>query len=256
MMIVRYQTKNGKFPCYGLWREDHVRAIIASPFEGMIVATSETYPMEEVRILPPCIPSKIVAVGLNYRDHAEELGMTLPEEPLLFLKPPSSIIGPDEEIALPDMSSRVDYEAELGVVIGQKARNVAPEDASKYILGYICLNDVTARDLQEKDVQYTRAKSFDNFCPIGPWIKTELDPSDLEIQCILNGEVRQHSRTSEFIHPVPQLVSFISSIMTLEPGDIIATGTPKGVGPMKPGDEVVVKIEGLGELRNIVGLGN
>lgn len=252
MKLVRFITKQKKTPLYGLLRDDYVRVIVADPFEGMIVGTSETYPLQEITFLPPCLPSKIVAVGLNYKDHALELGMPLPEEPLIFLKPPSSVIGPGDTIKLPSMSQRVDYEAELGIVIGQKAKDVSVEDAKKYILGYTCVNDVTARDLQQKDVQFTRSKSFDTFCPIGPVIHMEFDPSDARIQCIVNGEVRQDSRTSQLIHSPYKLVSFISQIMTLEPGDIIATGTPKGIGPLKSGDEVTVAIEGIGELTNKV----
>ncbi|MEZ0329068.1 MAG: fumarylacetoacetate hydrolase family protein [Dissulfuribacterales bacterium] len=252
MKLARFITQQNKAQRYGLLKDDYVRVIVADPFEGIIVGTSETYPLEEITLLPPCQPTKIVAVGLNYRDHANELGMPLPEEPLIFLKPPSSLIGPGDAIKLPVMSQRVDYEAELGIVIGQRARNVPLEKAKKYILGYTCVNDVTARDLQQKDIQFTRAKSFDTFCPIGPVIHMEFDPFDARIQCIVNGEVRQDSRTSQLIHSPERLVSFISQIMTLEPGDIIATGTPKGIGPLKNGDEVIVAIDGLGELKNRV----
>ncbi|MGB9713203.1 fumarylacetoacetate hydrolase family protein [Dissulfurimicrobium hydrothermale] len=252
MKLVRFMTKEKKSPRYGIWRDGYVRVIVADPFEGMIVGTSETYQADEVILLAPCTPSKIVAVGLNYKDHAEELKMPLPDEPLIFLKPPSSVIGQGDEIVRPGQSNRVDYEAELGVVIGRKARNVPPQMAKGYILGYTCINDVTARDLQMKDVQFTRAKGFDTFCPIGPWIETEFDPSDALVECRLNGELKQSSRTSQFIHDVPELISFISHIMTLEPGDVVSTGTPKGIGPMDPGDEVIVSIEGIGELRNKV----
>lgn len=252
MKLARFTTPKNKAPRYGLLKEDYVRVIVADPFEGIIVGTSETYPIEEITLLPPCLPTKIVAVGLNYKDHAQELGMPIPEEPLIFLKPPSSVIGPNDAIKLPAMSQRVDYEAELGIVIGQKAKDVPIENAKKYILGYTCVNDITARDLQQKDVQFTRAKSFDTFCPIGPVIHMEFDPSDARIKCLVNGEVRQDSRTSQLIHSPEKLVSFISHIMTLNPGDIIATGTPKGIGPLKAGDEVIVAIEGLGELKNRV----
>ncbi len=252
MKLARFTTQKNNAPRYGLLRDDYVRVIVADPFEGIIVGTSETYPIEETTLLPPCLPTKIVAVGLNYKDHAQELGMPIPEEPLIFLKPPSSVIGPNDAIKLPAISNRVDYEAELGIVIGQKAKNVPVENAKKYILGYTCINDVTARDLQQKDVQFTRAKSFDTFCPIGPVIHMGFDSSDARIQCLVNGEVRQDSRTSQIIHSPERLVSFISHIMTLNPGDIIATGTPKGIGPLKAGDEVIVAIEGLGELKNRV----
>ncbi len=252
MKIARYRTTSGATPHYGILRDGYIRDIVADPFEGMIVGTSEIHPLEEIRLLAPCTPTKIVAVGLNYRDHAKELGMSLPDEPLVFLKPPSAVIGPEEAIRIPDMSNWVEHEAELAVVIGKRTRDIPPEKATESILGYTCLNDVTARDLQKKDVQFTRSKGFDTFCPFGPWIETEIDPSDLGITCTVNGVTRQDSRSSLLIHPVRELVSFISRIMTLEPGDIIATGTPKGVGPLAPGDTVTVAIEGIGELTNTV----
>jgi len=252
MKIVRYRTTSGTTPHYGILRDGYIRDIVADPFEGMIVGTSETHPLEEIRLLAPCTPTKIVALGLNYRDHAKELGMSLPDEPLIFLKPPSAVIGPQDAIRIPDMSHQVEHEAELAVVIGKRTRDIAPEKAAESILGYTCLNDVTARDLQKKDVQFTRSKGFDTFCPFGPWIETEIDPSDMGITCVVNGVTRQDSRTSLLIHPVREIVSFISRIMTLEPGDIIATGTPRGVGPLAPGDTVTVAIEGIGELTNTV----
>ena len=208
--------------------------------------------IEEVEILPPCIPSKIIAVGLNYRDHAEEMGKPLPEEPLIFMKPGSAVIGPGEEIVHPRASRRVDYEAELALVIGRKARRVSREEAGAYILGYTCFNDVTARDLQRKDVQYTRAKGFDTFAPIGPWIETEVEPGDLLVEAYLNGERRQSSTTAQMIFDVFYLVSFVSHVMTLLPGDVIATGTPSGVGPMGVGDEIEIRIGGIGNLVNRV----
>jgi len=210
------------------------------------------HPLAQVQLFPPCTPSKVVAVGLNYRDHAGEMGLPIPDEPILFLKPPTTVIGPGEKILYPAMSKRVDYEAELGVVIKKRCKNIGPEAAPDYILGYTCANDVTARDLQKKDGQWTRAKSFDTFCPVGPWIETEVEPSDLQVQSRLNGELKQSSRTSQFIFKVPELVAFISRVMTLEPGDLIITGTPSGIGPMQPGDEVEVRIEGIGSLKNIV----
>jgi 2-keto-4-pentenoate hydratase/2-oxohepta-3-ene-1,7-dioic acid hydratase in catechol pathway len=193
-----------------------------------------------------------VAIGLNYRDHAEELKLQLPEEPLLFMKPPSSVIGPGDAIVLPPQSTRVDFEAELAIVIGKAAKQVPRKAAREYILGYTCLNDVTARDLQTKDGQWTRAKSFDTFCPVGPWIETDVDPSDLQIELYLNGERKQESRTSNLIFDPFQLVEFITSVMTLLPGDLIATGTTSGIGPMKAGDTVEVRIEGIGSLKNVV----
>jgi 2-keto-4-pentenoate hydratase/2-oxohepta-3-ene-1,7-dioic acid hydratase in catechol pathway len=209
-------------------------------------------PLSGAKLLSPCTPSKIVAVGLNYRDHAEELGFPIPEEPVIFLKPPTTVIGPGDEIRYPVASSRVDFEAELGIVIREQARNITPAQAWSHILGFTCANDVTARDLQKKDGQWTRAKSFDTFCPIGPWIETDLDPGDLLIESYLNNERKQSSRTSRFIFTVPRVVSFIAGIMTLEPGDVIITGTPAGIGPMQRGDEIEVRIEGIGSLRNIV----
>jgi 2-keto-4-pentenoate hydratase/2-oxohepta-3-ene-1,7-dioic acid hydratase in catechol pathway len=210
------------------------------------------YSVAEVRLLPPSVPSKVVAIGLNYRDHAEELGLTLPAEPLLFLKPSTSVIGPQDRIVLPRQSARVDFEAELAIVIGKTAKNVSRDRARDYILGYTCLNDVTARDLQSKDGQWTRAKGFDTFCPIGPWIQTEIDPSDLLIELFLNGERKQRSRTSNLIFSPFELVEFVSSVMTLLPGDVIATGTTSGIGPMQEGDTVEVRVEGIGSLVNIV----
>ncbi|MBD3427264.1 MAG: hypothetical protein GF409_08615 [Candidatus Omnitrophica bacterium] len=209
-------------------------------------------PLTEVTLLSPVFPTKIVSVGLNYTDHALELGMEVPDEPVIFLKPSTSVIGPDEAIIYPEMSKRVDYEAELGVVIKKTARHITKEEVPEYIEGYTCFNDVTARDLQKKDGQWTRAKSFDTFAPVGPFIETELDPADVGIRSFLNGELRQNSRTSNLIFNVQELVSFISSVMTLQKGDIIATGTPANIGPMRPGDEVVVEIDGVGRLVNSV----
>jgi len=241
MKIVRFTSPEHPIPRYGMWHGDHIRMMETDPFSRTAAAGSSEYvPVSDISLLSPCMPTKIVAVGLNYRDHAAELGMPLPDEPLIFLKPPSSVTGPGREIILPEMSRRVDYEAELGVVIKKRASQVGPDDTDSYILGYTCLNDVTARDLQKKDVQFTRSKSFDTFCPVGPWIETELDPSDLSVQSRLNGKTVQASRTNRLIHSVSELVSFISHCMTLEPGDLIATGTPRGVGPMKPGDEIEI----------------
>ncbi len=221
-----------------------------SPFDDL--ERREFYSMDEVRILPPVQPSKVVCVGLNYRDHAEELNMDLPEEPILFLKPPTAVIGHEEDIMYPDQSHQVDYEAELAVVVGHEASFINQEDAFDYIAGYTVLNDVTARDLQQKDGQWTRAKSFDTFCPLGPWMETELDPSSQKISLKLNDEVKQNSNTKNMIFPVDELVEYISHIMTLNPGDVIATGTPPGVGPMHVGDIAEVEIEGIGILKNRV----
>lgn len=210
------------------------------------------FPISSVKFLPPVEPTKIVAVGLNYIDHANELGIPVPEEPVIFLKPPSAVIGDLDPIVLPRLSSRVDYEGELAVVIGRRCRNVPKEKAKDVILGYTCFNDVTARDLQRKDGQWTRAKSFDTFAPVGPYIAEIEDASDLRIETRVNGEVRQRSSTSNMIFDVFTLVEFISSIMTLEKGDLIATGTPAGIGKLKDRDLVEVEIEGIGVLRNPV----
>lgn len=205
------------------------------------------------RFLAPVTPGKIVAVGLNYRDHAEELGMALPEEPILFIKPSTAVIGPNDPIVYPAQSSRVDYEAELACVIGKTCRNVDREHAKDYILGYTCLNDVTARDLQVKDGQWTRAKSFDTFAPVGPWVALGIEnPHNLSITASLNGVVVQSSNTANLVFDCFDLVAFISSIMTLMPFDIIATGTPSGIGPMARGDEICITIEGIGTLTNRV----
>jgi 2-keto-4-pentenoate hydratase/2-oxohepta-3-ene-1,7-dioic acid hydratase in catechol pathway len=213
---------------------------------------AQEYALEAGRLLAPVQPTKVVAIGLNYRDHAEEVRLPLPEEPILFIKPSSSVIGPLDPILLPRTSRRVDYEAELGVIIGKEARHVPEERAAEFISGYTCLNDVTARDLQKKDGQWTRAKGFDTFCPIGPWVETEVDPSDLSIELLLNGEPKQRSRTSNLIFNPFQLVAFVSGVMTLFPGDVIATGTPSGIGRLAPGDQVEVRIEGIGSLVNVV----
>ncbi len=208
--------------------------------------------LHAVKLLPPCVPSKIIAIGLNYRSHAQELSMKIPEEPLLFMKPSTAVIGPMEPIRYPAMSRRIDYEGELGVVIGKSCRCVSIEDAPRYVLGYTCFNDVTARDLQKRDGQFTRSKSFDSFAPIGPYIETDLDPHNVLVETVLNGEKRQSAFTSDLIFPVYYLVSFISHVMTLWPGDVIATGTPSGIGPMQVGDVVEVIIEGIGTLKNRV----
>lgn len=216
-----------------------------------------TVPSSGQRVLAPVVPSKIVAVGLNYKDHAAEVKKPLPAEPLLFLKPSTAVIGPGDPIVIPDGAGRVDHEAEMGVVIGSTARYAPERDASKHVFGITCVNDVTARELQAKDIQYTRAKGFDTFAPVGPCIATDLpyDSADgLDVEGWVNGTRRQFSSTRELIFPVAQLIAFISAIMTLLPGDIITTGTPSGIGPLAPGDRVTIKVQGVGELTNPVGL--
>ena len=210
---------------------------------------------ERCRVLSPVTPSKIVAVGLNYRDHAREMGKALPSEPLIFLKPPSAVIGPGEPIVIPPGAGRVDHEAELGIVIGRTARRVRAAEASGYVLGLTCVNDVTDRGIQKRDVQYTRAKGFDTFAPIGPAIALGLDGTALAVGSTVNGVTRQASSTREMIFPPERVVEFVSHVMTLLPGDVIATGTPPGVGPLAPGDRVVVTVEGVGELANDVAAG-
>jgi|YNPNPStandDraft_1061719.scaffolds.fasta_scaffold07541_2 2-keto-4-pentenoate hydratase/2-oxohepta-3-ene-1,7-dioic acid hydratase in catechol pathway len=250
MRIVRFQAQGSAH--YGILEDDSsIARLSGPPFHGT-QRTQERFRSDDVRLLAPCEPSKIVGVGLNYRDHAEELGMELPQEPQLFLKPETSIIGPYQQIRYPSMARRVDFEAELAIVIGAYAKKVPVEDAARVILGYTCFNDVTARDLQFKDVQYTRAKGFDTFAPIGPWIETDLDPLGLTIESYLNGERKQHSSTACLLFDPCALVSYISHIMTLRPGDVIASGTPAGVGPMKPGDRIEVRIERIGSLVNEV----
>jgi 2-keto-4-pentenoate hydratase/2-oxohepta-3-ene-1,7-dioic acid hydratase in catechol pathway len=200
----------------------------------------------------PQQPTKIVLVGLNYRDHAKELEMPLPDEPILFLKPPTALIGPEDCIIYPEQAQRVDYEAELAVVMHDQCKKVEPEEVMEHVAGFTCLNDVTARDLQKKDGQWTRAKSFDTFCPVGPRIVKDIEPNNVKIQSLLNGDLKQDSSTSNFIFSVEELVSFVSHVMTLKPGDIIATGTPSGIGAMQRGDTIEIVIEGVGTLRNYV----
>jgi 2-keto-4-pentenoate hydratase/2-oxohepta-3-ene-1,7-dioic acid hydratase in catechol pathway len=215
--------------------------------------TGQSYPVADVRLLAPVLPTKVVAIGKNYADHAREMGGEPPAEPVIFLKPSSSVVGPGDPVARPvKLSERVDFEGELAVVIGRLCRDVPPERVSEVIFGYTCANDVTARDLQAKDGQWTRAKGFDTFCPLGPWIETGLDPADLELTTTVNGEVKQHSRTSLLLHDVTAVICYVTSVMTLLPGDIILTGTPAGIGPLVHGDRVSVSIQGIGTLTNPV----
>jgi 2-keto-4-pentenoate hydratase/2-oxohepta-3-ene-1,7-dioic acid hydratase in catechol pathway len=249
--IARYEYKGRAR--YGLVDAENgkVLEIAGDPFNG-VETTGDARRLEEVRLLAPVVPGKIVAVGLNYKDHARELGMEIPEEPLLFLKAPSALIGPEGEIVYPPQSQRVDHEAELAVVIGRAAKNVKEKDAAAHILGYTCFNDVTARDLQRKDSQFARSKGFDTFAPLGPWIVTGFDPTEAPVRCLVNGEVRQDGNTREMIASVYRIVEFISTFMTLFPGDVIATGTPPGVGSLRVGDVVTVEVGGIGALTNRV----
>ncbi len=236
---------------WGRVETGEVEVLKITPLKGLS-ETGEVFRLEEVKILAPVTPTKIIGVGLNYRAHAEEMKRVLPEEPLIFLKPSTAVIGPGDNIFLPPDSERIDYEGELGVVIKRACKDVQTEEAAECIMGYTCFNDVTARDLQEKDVQYTRAKSFDTFAPIGPFIETDVDPDELVIKAYLNGKLKQDAPTSDMIFNVYRLVSFISSVMTLLPGDVIATGTPPGVGKLSPGDRITIEIEGVGSLTNFV----
>jgi len=251
MRIVRFELRGRTG--YGIIEGEKISVLWGVPYgDGWSNTTGELLSLPEVTLLAPCEPSKIMAIGLNYRDHAVEFGHPLPVEPLLFMKPSTSVIGPDEDIVYPEMSRRVDYEAELAVVIGKTARHVREEDFRDYVLGYTCINDVTARDLQARDGQWTRAKGFDTFAAFGPWIETELDLADVSLETYLNGQLKQKSTTADQIFKAPETISFISQVMTLLPGDIIATGTPGGIGPMQPGDTVEVKIGHIGVLRNYV----
>jgi 2-keto-4-pentenoate hydratase/2-oxohepta-3-ene-1,7-dioic acid hydratase in catechol pathway len=247
MKIVRYQE--GTTVKWGVLEEQIIREMEGDPY-GEIRVTSKTKREGEVKLLAPCLPTKVVAIGLNYRDHAEEVKLEIPKEPVLFIKPSTSVIGPGEPILFPKMARRVDYEAELAIVVKRTVRHVTEEQAKDFILGYTCFNDVTARDLQPKNGQWTLAKSFDTFSPMGPWIVTDVDPSSLEIASYLNGERRQFSNTKNLIFNCHNLVSYISQVMTLLPGDVIATGTPSGIGKMAVGDQIDIVIERIGTLSN------
>jgi 2-keto-4-pentenoate hydratase/2-oxohepta-3-ene-1,7-dioic acid hydratase in catechol pathway len=251
MKLCRFDYK-GKISI-GCWEGDRVR-VCSGDLLGKFELSSATLGSEEVRLLAPVLPGKIIGIGRNYAEHARELGNTPPEaEPLIFLKPPSSIVSPGDPILLPRSSQRVDHEGELGVVIGRTARDLGKaDDPLQYVLGYSCVNDVTARDLQKKDVQFTRGKGFDTFCPFGPWIETEMSPANVRVETRVNGERRQQGNTADMIFPVARLIRFLSGIMTLYPGDLIATGTPAGVGPLADGDLVEVEVEGIGVLQNPV----
>ena len=249
MKIIRFSLGNKL--SYGVLDGKTIRVIRGNPFNNLQY-TGVNCKLSDVKLLAPCIPSKIVCLGVNYRSHAGEFNSQIPQSPLLFLKPPSAIIGPEEKIIYPEMSQRVDYEGELGVVIKKKTCQVSPPEALDYVLGYTCFNDVTARDLQRPDGQWTRAKGFDTFAPFGPCIETEIDPTNVPIETYLNGQLKQQSNTAELLFSVREVISFISRVMTLLPGDVIATGTPGGIGPMNPGDTIEIKIAPIGVLRNYV----
>ena len=223
------------------------------PGDEEVKLTGARYPVDDVRLLAPVLPSKVVAIGRNYVEHARELGNEAPSEPLIFLKPSTAVVGPGDAIVRPGrLSQRVDFEGELAVVFGRLCRDVPPARVPEVIFGYTCANDVTARDLQQRDGQWTRAKGFDTFCPLGPWIETGLDPADVQLATTVNGDVKQDSRTSLLVHDIPTLVSYVTAVMTILPGDVLLTGTPAGVGPMVAGDTVSVTIEGIGTLTNRV----
>jgi 2-keto-4-pentenoate hydratase/2-oxohepta-3-ene-1,7-dioic acid hydratase in catechol pathway len=245
-----YRIEHEGSPRYAAEREGQWRLVEGDIFGQWSMGAEIA--SEGHRLLAPVSPSKIVCVGLNYKDHAAEQNKPLPAEPLLFIKPSTAVIGPGEPIACPDWAGRIDHEAELGLVIGKRAHRVSLQQANDYVLGLIAVNDVTARDLQNKDGQYTRCKGFDTFAPIGPCIATGLDGRDLAVRGYVNGHLRQDSRTRELIFTIPELVTYIASIMTLLPGDIISTGTPSGIGPITPGDSVTISIEGVGALTNPV----
>jgi 2-keto-4-pentenoate hydratase/2-oxohepta-3-ene-1,7-dioic acid hydratase in catechol pathway len=256
MRLCRFTHPSEATPRYGWLEGDAVRPADESrpfPPDPATRAVAQALPLAEVRLVAPVAPTKIVCVGRNYRDHAAELGNEMPAEPLLFLKANSSLAGHGDAILLTPYSERVEHEGELAVVIGRRAKDIGDaENPLDYVFGYTCLNDVTARDLQKKDKQFTRAKSFDTFCPVGPCVVTDVDPLDLRVETRVNGEVRQRGRTSEMAFAVPFLVRYVSRMMTLEPGDLISTGTPAGVGPLLDGDTVEVEVEGVGTLRNPV----
>ena len=251
MRICRFNTTEVLTPHFGVLEDDSILPLPDNIRIGPSVESAVK--RSEAQMLPPVAPSKVVCVGRNYVEHAAELGNKMPDEPLLFLKAPSAIIGDGDNIQLPPQSQQVEHEGELGVVIGSTARNIRDdEDPLSYVLGYTCVNDVTARDLQRKDVQFTRGKSFDTFCPVGPTIVTDLSPGRLNVTTRVNGVVKQNGNTSDMAFPVPFLIRYISNIMTLNPGDLIATGTPAGVSVMKDGDVVEIEVSGIGVLRNPV----
>jgi 2-keto-4-pentenoate hydratase/2-oxohepta-3-ene-1,7-dioic acid hydratase in catechol pathway len=247
-----YRFLHAGSPAVGIADGDRIVRYSGTGVLNLGAATSESISLADAELLAPVAPSKIVAVGRNYAEHARELGNEAPSEPIIFLKPPSAVLAPNGTIVRPPQSQRVDFEGELVIVIGETARNVRRADWRSVVLGFTCANDVTARDLQKKDVQFTRAKSFDTFCPLGPCIETDLDPSALSLRTRVNGETKQNGNTHDMVFDCSLIIEFITSVMTLQPGDVILTGTPAGVGPLASGDRVEVEIEGIGVLRNVV----
>jgi len=246
-------SKNGETH-YGLVDGDHIKVIQGDLFDPSHEVTDEAHPLDEVRLLAPVEPGKLVCVGLNYRLHAEESGLAVPDDPMLFICSPEAIIASGDTILLNNDHDRIEFEAEIAIVVGKTCKDVTREQAGDYIFGYTCANDVSNRDLQLKDGQFARAKSFDTYKPLGPWIATGLDPDNVAIELRQNGEVRQSSNTNDMIFSIGEIFEFISGVMTLKPGDVIITGTPSGVGPMKEGDRISITIEGIGELENTVAL--
>jgi 2-keto-4-pentenoate hydratase/2-oxohepta-3-ene-1,7-dioic acid hydratase in catechol pathway len=255
MRIARARIDDSGQVVYGRVDGDIFQPLTGSPFErevDSLEAVGDALPLAAVKLLAPCQPGKILAIGRNYAEHAAEHGVAVPTEPLLFLKPPSAVIGPGDAIILPALSQRVEHESELVVVIGRRARHLQAAEALRCVLGYTCGNDVTARDLQRRDGQWSRAKGFDTFCPLGPWIETDMDPTDQWVRCKVNGQPRQEGHTRELVFGIDQLLAYASAVMTLEPGDILMTGTPAGVGPLAHGDSVEVSVSGIGQLVNPV----
>ena len=259
MYVARVSTEQGVFygvvhglDADGIPTADTVVDLLKSHPYGELERADVVLPLGACKVLAPVLPSKIVCIGKNYADHAREMGGEPPAEPVIFIKPNTAVVGPNDPIQLPWQSERVDHEAELAIVIGRIARNVKREEALMYVLGYTLANDVTARDLQNRDGQWTRAKGFDTFCPLGPWIVNDFDPSDKLIMCVVDGDVRQRASTADMIHDVESIIEFVSSVMTLLPGDVILTGTPAGIGPMTDGQSVTVTVQGLGALTNPV----
>lgn len=247
MKYVRIERPDG--PCWGVVKGEDILTLSKPPFDDLEYDGGKL-PLSQCKLLAPCVPTKIVCVGKNYAEHARELGAEPPGFPVLFLKGVNTLNRPEGAVHAPDFVGRLDYEGELGVIIRRRAKGVKAKDFADYVLGYTCLNDVTARDVQQHDGQWTRGKSMDGFCPIGPWVVDDVDPLSLKLETRLNGKVVQEGCTADFITPIPQLIEFITASMTLEPGDVVATGTPAGIGPMIPGDRVEVDIEGVGVLKN------
>ena len=256
MRIARAKGADGGIH-YGIITDEWFQPIVGSPFEhelDTMQSLGQPVALSSVRLLAPCQPSKIVCVGRNYAEHAAEHGAEVPKEPLIFLKPPSAVVGPHDAIVLTSLSQQVEHEAELVAVVRVRARHLTRENALDCLLGYTCGNDVTARDLQRRDGQWSRAKGFDTFCPLGPWIETELDPSDQVVSCQVNGQVRQQAGTRDMVFDMKALLVYVTAVMTLEPGDVLMTGTPSGVSPIGSGDVVDVSVSGVGVLRNPVQL--